>query len=105
MAVPVHNGLGANEVEVSPPLGPSLRDHHPEVSIPIAEPWSPAPSFQDPHLVFEDENSQGHCPAGSKGTEKKKGEGLEDEDYAGKLGKRSWKFKRGRAEGSFGMVT
>ena len=94
--------LGPNEVEVVPPAGPDPRDQNPEGPIPVGETRSLAPSFQDPHLVLEDEDSEGHCPAGSKGIEQGEGEGLEDEGHAGKMGKGSWKVQRGKADGVIG---
>ena len=60
------------------------------------------PPFQDPHLVFEDEDSKGHCPAGSEGTEQGEGEGVEGQDHAGRRAERIRKFKRGRADGVLG---
>ena len=52
--------------------------------------------------MFQDEDSEGHCPAGSEGTEQGEGEGVEDQDHAGKMAERIRKFKRGKVDVVFG---
>ena len=53
--------------------------------------------------MLQNEDSEGHCPAGSKGAEQGEHEGLEDQNHAGKMGEGSCKLKRGKADAVVGM--
>ena len=52
--------------------------------------------------MLQNEDSEGQRTAGSKGTEQGEGEGVEDQDHAGKMAERIRKFKRSNADGDFG---
>ncbi len=97
--VQIDHGFGANEMEVSPPMGSGPRDRHPEGPIPVGESWTLAPSFQDSDLALQDEDSERHRATRSEGTEQGEGEESEDEEHGGKMWDGGWKFKRGMADG------